>query len=154
MKAVLMAGGEGSRLRPLTVGRPKPSVPIVNKPVMGHILDLLKQHGITDVIVTLRFMAAAIQDLFEDGKNIGMNLTYVVEENPLGTAGSVKNAAALLDDTFLVISGDSMTDFDLRQIIRTHQERQAMASLTLARVPQPPEYGVIITQGDDAPPSF
>ncbi len=148
MKAVLMAGGEGSRLRPLTVGRPKPTVPIVNKPVMGHILDLLKQHGITDVIITLRYMAAVIQDLFEDGKNIGMNLTYVVEENPLGTAGSVKNAAALLDDTFLVISGDSMTDFDLRQIIRTHQERQAMASLTLARVPNPLEYGVIITQGD------
>ena len=148
MKAVLMAGGEGSRLRPLTVGRPKPTVPIVNKSVMGHILDLLKVHGITDVIVTLRYMAAAIQDLFEDGKSLGMNLTYVVEENPLGTAGSVKNAAAFLDETFLVISGDSLTDFNLSQIIQAHKERQAMASLTLTHVPNPLEYGVI-TIGED-----
>ena len=148
MKAVLMAGGEGSRLRPLTVGRPKPTVPIVNKSVMGHILDLLKLHGITDVIITLRYMAAVIQDLFEDGKSIGMNLTYVVEENPLGTAGSVKNAAAFLDETFLVISGDSLTDFNLRQIIQTHQERQALASLTLTHMPNPLEFGVIVT-GED-----
>ncbi len=95
MKAVVMAGGEGSRLRPLTIGRPKPMVPIVNKSVMAHILDLLKSHGITEVIVTLRYMGSAIQDFFEDGSSFGMNLTYSVEEIPLGTAGSVKNAARL-----------------------------------------------------------
>ncbi len=145
MKAVLMAGGEGSRLRPLTVGRPKPMVPIVNKSVMAHILDLLKSHGITEVIVTVRYMAAYIQDYFEDGKNLGMQLTYVIEEFPLGTAGSVKNAARYLDDTFLVLSGDAMTDFDLTHIVQGHEEREAMASITLTHVPDPLEFGVIIT---------
>ena len=113
MKAVMMAGGEGSRLRPLTVARPKPMVPIVNKSVMAHILDLLREHGITDIIITLRYMAATIQDYFEDGTNFGVNISYVVEENPLGTAGSVRNAAPHIDDTFLVISGDAFTDFNL-----------------------------------------
>lgn len=145
MKAVVMAGGEGSRLRPLTVGRPKPLVPVVNKAVMGHILDLLKSHGITEVIVTVRYMAAAIQDFFEDGRVFGMQLTYAVEETPLGTAGSVKNAAPYLDDTFLVISGDALTDIDLTELVRVHKERGAHASLTLTRVPNPLEFGVIIT---------
>ena len=145
MKAVLMAGGEGSRLRPLTIARPKPMVPIVNKYVMAHILDLLRQHNITDIVVTLRYMAAAIQDYFEDGSNFGVNITYVVEENPLGTAGSVRNAASLVDDTFLVISGDAFTDFNLTEIVQAHRDRQALASLTLTRVPNPLEYGVIVT---------
>ena len=106
MKAVVMAGGEGSRLRPLTVGRPKPMVPIGNKAVIGHILDLLKSHGITEVIITLRYMASAIQDFLDDGSAYGVKLTYAVEETPLGTAGSVKNAAHLLEDEpFLAISG-------------------------------------------------
>jgi mannose-1-phosphate guanylyltransferase/phosphomannomutase len=148
MKAVVMAGGEGSRLRPLTVGRPKPMVPIVNKNALAHILDLLKSHGITEVIITLRYMAAAIQDFFGDGSNFGMHIEYSVEETPLGTAGSVKHAAQLLDDTFLVISGDAVVDFDLQAIIDSHKERNAAATLTLYRVPNPLEYGVIVT--DDA----
>jgi mannose-1-phosphate guanylyltransferase/phosphomannomutase len=143
-----MAGGDGSRLRPLTVGRPKPLVPIVNKSVMAHILDLLKHHGITEVIVTLRYMAAAIQDFFEDSRVLGMQLTFVVEDAPLGTAGGVKNAAAFLDDTFLVISGDALTDFNLKHIVAFHKERQAQATLTLTRVPNPLEFGVIITAED------
>ena len=148
MKAVVMAGGEGSRLRPLTIGRPKPMVPIVNKAVIAHIFDLLKHHGITEVIVTLRYMASAIQDFFEDGSAIGLKITYSVEESPLGTAGSVKNAARYLDETFIVISGDSLTDFNLQEILRVHKERNALASITLTHVPDPLEYGVIIT--DDA----
>ena len=95
MKAVVMAGGEGSRLRPLTLGRPKPMLPVVNRPVLGHILHLLKQHGITDVVMTLQYLAAQIQDYYGDGKTLGMNIEYVIEEAPLGTAGSVKNAEAL-----------------------------------------------------------
>lgn len=145
MKAVVMAGGEGSRLRPLTIGRPKPLVPVVNKAVMAHILDLLKSHGITEVIVTVRYMAAAIQDFFEDGRSLGMQLTYAVEESPLGTAGSVRNAADYLDDTFLVISGDALTDMDLTHLIDTHKARGAKASMALSRVPNPLEFGVIIT---------
>jgi mannose-1-phosphate guanylyltransferase / phosphomannomutase len=148
VKAVVMAGGEGSRLRPLTVGRPKPMVPIVNKPVLGHILDLLKHHGFTEVIVTLQYMPTAIQDYFGDGSSLGLKITYTVEESPLGTAGSVKNAAALLDDTFLVISGDAMTDFNLKKIIDYHCQRKALATLTLYHVPDPLEYGVIITDDD------
>ncbi|MBX3013853.1 MAG: NTP transferase domain-containing protein [Caldilineaceae bacterium] len=145
MKAVVMAGGDGARLRPLTIGRPKPMVPVVNKPVMGHIFDLLKSHGITEVIVTLRYLASVIQDFYGDGSHLGMNITYVVEESPLGTAGSVKNAAAYLDDTFLVISGDALTDFNLSEIIKTHKARNVLATITLTHVPNPLEYGVVVT---------
>ena len=148
MKAVLMAGGEGSRLRPLTVGRPKPMVPVANMSVMAHILGLLKSHGITDIVVTLRYMASSIQDFFEDGKGLGVNLTYVVEESPLGTAGSVKNAARYLDDTFLVISGDALTDLDLGQIVAAHRARGAQATLTLTHVQNPLEYGVTIVDDE------
>src|SRR2546425_11350341 len=121
MKAVVMAGGEGSRLRPLTINRPKPMVPIVNQPVMQHVLDLLKRHGITEVIVTVQYLASVIEDYFGDGSQLGMHITYSVEETPLGTAGSVKKAQDELDETFLVISADALTDFDLGGIIEYHQ---------------------------------
>ena len=117
MKAVVMAGGEGSRLRPLTVTRPKPMAPIVGRPVMEHILVLLKQHGIRDVVVTVQYMASAIEDYFGDGSQLGMRISYSREESPLGTAGSVKNAEELLTEPFLVISGDALTDFNLAEII-------------------------------------
>lgn len=145
MKAVVMAGGEGSRLRPLTIGRPKPMVPVVQRPAMGHILYLLKQHGIQDVVVTVQYMAEVIQDYFGDGSQWGMSLQYAVEETPLGTAGSVKNAQALLDEPFLVISGDALTDFNLSEVVRFHEQMGAVATLTLYRVPNPLEYGVVIT---------
>jgi len=145
MKAVVMAGGEGSRLRPLTIGRPKPMVPIVNRPVMEHILLLLKKHGITEVVVTLQYLANVIQDYFGDGESLGMTLHYSVEDVPLGTAGSVKLAERLLDDTFLVISGDALTDYDLTSIIEYHKTKKAVATLTLTHVDNPLEYGVVIT---------
>ena len=145
MKAVVMAGGEGSRLRPLTIGRPKPMVPIVNKPCMAHILDLLKRHGITEVVVTVQYLANVIQDYFGEGQGLGMNLYYSVEEVPLGTAGSVKKAQEHLDETFIVISGDAVTDFDLQRMVEFHRQKGALATLTLYRVPNPLEYGVIIT---------
>ncbi len=144
MKAVVMAGGAGSRLRPLTVNRPKPLVPLVNQPVIAHILDLLKRHGITDVVITLQFMAEAIQDYFGDGSQLGVHIEYSIEEAPLGTAGSVKQAQDLLDDTFIVISGDALTDIDLSAVVEFHQQRRSKATLTLYRVPNPLEYGVVI----------
>ena len=144
MKAVVMAGGAGSRLRPLTVNRPKPMVPVVNKPVLVHILELLKRSGIEEVVLTLQFMADAVEDYIGDGSAMGMSINYAVEETPLGTAGSVKNAQQYLDDSFLVISGDALTDFDLASIIGFHRERGALATLTLYKVPNPLEYGVII----------
>lgn len=148
MRAVVMAGGAGSRLRPLTIGRPKPMVPIVNKPCMAHILDLLKRHGITEVVVTVQYLADVIQDYFGDGHELGMNICYSVEDIPLGTAGSVKKAQEYLDETFIVISGDAVTDFDLQQIIEFHRQQGALATLTLYRVPNPLEYGVIITDDE------
>src|SRR5215469_11171341 len=145
MKAVVMAGGEGSRLRPLTVSRPKPMVPIVGRPVMEHILHLLKTHGIDDVVVTVQYMASAIEDYFGDGSQLGMHIAYSREEVPLGTAGSVKNAERLLTEPFLVISGDALTDYNLGAIIRYQQEKKALATMTLAHVSNPLEFGVIIT---------
>ncbi|MGI5915448.1 MAG: sugar phosphate nucleotidyltransferase [Anaerolineae bacterium] len=144
MKAVVMAGGAGTRLRPLTINRPKPMVPMVNKPVIAHILELIKRHGITDVVITLQYMAESIQDYFGDGQSHGMNIQYSIEQTPLGTAGSVKQAQPLLDDTFIVISGDAVTDIDLSAVIEYHRSRQALATLTLYRVSNPLEYGVVI----------
>ncbi|RME79635.1 MAG: nucleotidyl transferase [Chloroflexi bacterium] len=145
MKAVVMAGGVGSRLRPLTIERPKPMVPLVNKPVMAHILDLLKRHNITEVVVTLQYLATLIQDYFSDGSSLGMKIHYRVEETPLGTAGSVKRAQDLLDDTFLVISGDAVTNIDLRKVVEFHRARGALATLALYSLDNPVEYGVITT---------
>ena len=148
MKAVVMAGGEGSRLRPLTIGRPKPMVPIVNRPVMEHILLLLKRHGITEVVVTVQYLARIIQDYFGSGEALGMRLHYSVEDVPLGTAGSVKQAEHFLDESFLVISGDALTDFDLSRIVEFHRAQRAVATITLTSVPDPLEYGVVITDND------
>ena len=145
MKAVVMAGGEGSRLRPLTIRRPKPMVPIAGKPVMEHILNLLKRHGINEVVVTVQYLASNIEDYFGNGSQFGMRITYSREDVPLGTAGSVKNAEEQLTEPFLVISGDALTDYNLTDIIKYHQEKKALATLTLAHVPNPLEYGVIIT---------
>ncbi|MBA2287678.1 MAG: NTP transferase domain-containing protein [Ktedonobacteraceae bacterium] len=148
MKAVVMAGGEGSRLRPLTIRRPKPMVPIVGKPVMEHILNLLKRHGITEVVVTVQYLASNIEDYFGNGSHFGMRITYSREDTPLGTAGSVKNAEEQLTEPFLVISGDALTDYNLSDIIAYHENKKALATLTLAHVHNPLEYGVIITNED------
>ena len=145
MKAVVMAGGEGSRLRPLTVKRPKPMVPIAGKPVMEHILNLLKRHGITEVVVTVQYLASNIEDYFGNGSQFGMRITYSREDVPLGTAGSVKNAEEQLTEPFLVISGDALTDYNLNEIISYHRVKKSLATLMLAHVPNPLEYGVIIT---------
>src|SRR5882762_6699770 len=148
MQAVVMAGGEGSRLRPLTINRPKPMVSIVNKPCLGHIFDLLQRHGITDAFVTLQYLASQIQDSFGDGGSVGMRLRYSVEETPLGTGGSVRQIGDALDDTFLVISGDALTDIDLSAVVAFHKERKAAVTLCLYHVPNPLEYGVVITNED------
>ncbi len=145
MLAVVMAGGEGSRLRPLTINRPKPMVSIVNKPCLGHIFDLLTRSGITEAYVTLQYLASVIQDAYGDGSSAGLRLRYSVEETPLGTGGSVRQIGDALRDTFLVISGDALTDIDLTKVIAFHKEKGAAVTLTLYRVPDPLEYGVVIT---------
>jgi mannose-1-phosphate guanylyltransferase/phosphomannomutase len=149
MKAVVMAGGEGSRLRPITANRPKPLVPIANRPIMEHILLLLKHQGIDQVVVTLHYLADEIQGYFGDGSDWDVSLYYSLEDTPLGTAGSVKKAEEQLrEGTFLIISGDALTDVDLKPAIEFHKERGAVATLILARVHNPLEFGVVITRED------
>jgi len=145
MKAVVMAGGEGTRLRPLTSNQPKPMVPIVGKPCMEHIVELLKLHGFEDIIVTTAFLPQAIRSYFGDGENLGVNIGYSVEESPLGTAGSVRLAAGRLDDTFLVISGDALCDVDLTNLVEFHREKKASVTIGLKAVENPLEFGIVVT---------
>ncbi|NEQ74142.1 MAG: NTP transferase domain-containing protein [Okeania sp. SIO2C9] len=146
MRAVLMAGGSGTRLRPLTCDLPKPMVPILNRPIAEHIINLLKKHQIREIIATLHYLPDVMREYFQDGSQFGVEMTYAVEEEqPLGTAGCVKNIAELLDETFLVISGDTITDFDLTTAIEFHKKNNSKATLVLTRVPNPIEFGVVIT---------
>jgi mannose-1-phosphate guanylyltransferase/phosphomannomutase len=148
MKAVIMAGGEGTRLRPLTSNCPKPMLPLANRPMMEHIIGLLKQHGIDEIVVTVAFLANQIRTYFGDGSEFGVKMVYATEDQPLGTAGSVRNAMDVLDERFLVISGDVLTDIDLSKIIAFHDEHQAMATIGLVHVDNPLEFGIVITQED------
>jgi mannose-1-phosphate guanylyltransferase/phosphomannomutase len=145
MKAVIMAGGKGSRLRPLTCNTPKPMVPLLNRPCMEYIIELLKKHRITEIGVTVQYLSEVIRNYFNDGADFGVNLRYFEETKPLGTAGSVKNAEAFLDQTFIVISGDGLTDFNLDDAIAFHREKGAIATLVLTKVQSPLEYGVVMT---------
>lgn len=147
MKAVIMAGGEGTRLRPLTCNLPKPMVPILNRPMMEHIINLLKKHEITEIANTLWYLPDDVTAYFGDGSRFGVSMNYYVEDKPLGTAGSVKNAGEFLDETFIVVSGDSLTDIDLTQAVQFHRDRNAVATLVLTRVSNPLNYGVVITDG-------
>src|SRR3982750_4942907 len=134
MKAVIMAGGEGTRLRPPTSTQPKPMMPLANRPMMEHIVRLLKEHGFDEIVVTLAFLPQAIRTYFGDGSEFGVRMVYATEETPRGTAGSVRNAMAELDEPFLVISGDVLTDIDLSEIVRVHDERGALATIGINAV--------------------
>ena len=150
MQAVIMAGGEGSRLRPLTSNMPKPMLPIVDRPMMEHIIGLLRKHGITDVVATVQFLSSVIRNYFADGSDQGVSLSYTTEEEPLGTAGSVLAAAEFLEGTFLVISGDALTDLDLKKAVDFHKAKGASATLVLKRVPDPLEFGIVMLKEDGA----
>jgi len=148
MKAVIMAGGEGTRLRPLTSNQPKPMMPLVNRPMMEHIVGLLKKHGFDEIVVTVAFQANTIRTYFGNGAEFGVRMVYATEESPLGTAGSVRNAMDELDEPFLVISGDVLTDIDLGAIVRFHEERGAIATIGLKAMENPLEFGIVITRED------
>ncbi len=143
-----MAGGEGSRLRPLTSNQPKPMMPLVNLPMMEHIVRLLRGHGFDEIVVTLAFMPNAIRTYFGDGSEFGVKMIYATEEQPLGTAGSVRNAMDVLQEPFLVISGDVLTDIDLSKIVDFHTSSGALATIGLVRVEDPLEFGIVITRED------
>jgi mannose-1-phosphate guanylyltransferase / phosphomannomutase len=148
MKALIMAGGEGTRLRPLTSNQPKPMMPIANRPMMEHIVELLKNHGFSDIVVTVAYQANAIRTYFGNGSEFGARMVYATEETPLGTAGSVRNAMEELDDAFLVISGDVLTDIDLTAVVDFHREKKAMATIALKAMENPLEFGIVIARED------
>ncbi len=148
MKAVIMAGGFGTRLRPLTCNTPKPMVPMMNKPMMHHVVALLKNHGITDLISTLFYSPEAISSYFGDGSAFGVKMSYVKAEADYGTAGSVRNATRGMDERIMVISGDVLTDFNLTDALRFHEERKSVATIVLTRSKNPLQFGVVITRDD------
>ncbi|MCX5726011.1 MAG: sugar phosphate nucleotidyltransferase [Candidatus Saganbacteria bacterium] len=148
LKAVLLAGGLGTRLHPLTCNIPKPMVPIVNRPIMAHVLNLLKKHGFTDVVVLLYHKADEIKDYFGDGLDLGVKITYLKADKDLGTAGAVKFAKDHLKDTFLVISADLITDINLNEAAAFHKEKNADLTIVLTRVKNPLEYGIVIADGN------
>jgi len=143
-----MAGGEGTRLRPLTSNLPKPMMTLANRPMMEHIVRLLKDHGFEDIVVTVAFMANVIRTYFGDGSEFGVRMVYATEETPLGTAGSVRNAMDELDERFLVISGDVLTDIDLSAIVQAHEDKQALATIGLKSMENPLDFGIVITRED------
>ncbi len=140
-----MAGGEGTRLRPLTMSQPKPMLPVANRPMAEHVISLLKRHGFDDIVVTVAFMANAIRAYFGDGSDFGVRISYATEESPLGTAGSVGNARDELRERFLVISGDVITDVDLGALVAFHEQQGAVATLALKAMENPLEFGIVIT---------
>lgn len=148
MKAVIMAGGEGTRLRPLTCLLPKPLTPIAGVPTITHIINLLKKHGITDIAMTLQYLPGLVTGLFGTGDSYGVSLQYYIENTPLGTAGSVKNTGEFINSPFIVISGDAVTDIDLSEAIKFHNKNKSAVTIVLKRVENPLEYGVVVTDGD------
>ncbi len=148
MKAVIMAGGKGTRLRPLTSNQPKPMIPIANTPCMEHIVRLLERYGFDDILVTLEFMPEVIQDYFGDGSKWGVKMEYSIEEEPLGTAGSVKYVEDRLTERFVVVSGDALTDVDLDQAVALHEERGAEVTLVLKKVEDPSGFGIVVVDDE------
>jgi mannose-1-phosphate guanylyltransferase len=145
MKAVILAGGEGTRLRPLTLQTPKPVVPVVDRPFLLHQIDLLARAGIKDIIFSVAYKPERVRSVFGNGEAFGVRIEYVVEDTPLGTGGAVKNAEALLDPTTVVLNGDILTDVDLRSVIAAHRAAGAAATLVLTPVPNPSAYGLVET---------
>ncbi|MCE5198371.1 MAG: NDP-sugar synthase [Armatimonadota bacterium] len=148
MQAIILAGGKGTRLHPLTTDFPKPMVPLFDRPVMEHTIELLSKHGISDIIVTVSYLARDIMDYFGDGSRWGVRIRYSVEHEPLGTAGAVKLVREMIDDTFLVVSGDAVTDFDLSAAISRHRRASAIATMLLYQVDEPTQFGLV--QHDEA----
>lgn len=148
MKAVVMAGGRGTRLRPLTCRLPKPMVPLLGRPVLEYSIHLLREEGFVDLAITSFYKPQVLEAFFSNGEEWGVSLDYYIEEEPLGTAGSIKNAEDSLKETFLVISGDALTSIPLKKAMFFHKERGALATLILKRVKNPLEYGVVMTDGE------
>ena len=145
LKAVILVGGPGTRLQPLTDDLPKSVVPVLNRPFMEYTFAYLKQYGIEDIILTLNYLPDTIQSYFGDGSRYGVRLAYCMEKEPMGTAGAVKNTEAYLDSTFVVLNGDVFTDMDLTDMLALHRDKRAMATISLSWVDDPSAFGVVET---------
>ena len=147
-KAVILVGGEATRLRPLTCNTPKIMIPVLNRPFFEHLVGYLKKHDIVDIILAVGKSPEQIQDYVGDGSKLGVRLTYSIETRPLGTAGAVKNAERFLNESFIVLNGDIFTDIDLGRMIGLHRESRAIASLALTPVADPTIYGIVETNSE------
>ena len=145
MQALILAGGEGTRLRPLTLTVPKPVVPLANRPFVSYMLDWLRGHGFDDVVMSCGFLAEGVRQVLGDGRIDGITVRYVDEPEPLGTAGAVKLAEPMLGERFAVLNGDVLTDLDLSALREFHEQRRATATLGLFPVEDPSTYGVVVT---------
>jgi len=144
-RAIIMAGGEGTRLRPLTCIRAKPMVPVINKPTIEHSIKLLKLYGITDITLSIYALPENFQNYFGDGSELGVNISYSVEEKPLGSAGGVKKALGESNETAIILSGDGIIDFNIDEILKFHREKESSVTIVLNRTNKPTDYGVVIT---------
>jgi len=143
MRAVILAGGEGTRLRPLTLTLPKPVVPVVDRPLLRHQLDMLSRVGVEEIVFSVAYRPEKVEALFGDGSRLGKRIHYAVEDTPLGTGGAVKNAEPLLDGTTIVLNGDVLSDVDLAAVVAGHRASHARATLVLAPVADPAAYGLV-----------
>lgn len=148
MQAVILAGGMGTRLRPLTLNTPKPIVPIGNQPFLLRQINALKKAGISEIILSLNYQPTAIQEVLGDGSDFDVNLKYVIEPVPLGTAGAYKFAGKYLDTTAIVLNGDILTDINLQSVIKNHEKNNAAASIVLTKVENPSAYGLVETDNN------
>jgi mannose-1-phosphate guanylyltransferase len=154
VQALILAGGEGSRLRPLTSTVPKPVVPLVDRPLIVYMLEWLRRHGVDDVVLSCGYLASGVRNVLGDGAALDLRLRYVEEPEPLGTGGAVKLAEPLLDERFLMLNGDTLTDLDLGAQLRRHEEARAVATLALVPVPDPSAYGLVRIAADGAVTDF
>src|SRR4051795_12513768 len=154
MQAVILVGGEGTRLRPLTATMPKPVVPLVDRPFIVYMLEWLRRHGVDDVIMPGGFLATSVRNVLGDGSHLGLRLRFVEEPEPLGTAGALKYAEDLLDERFLMLNGDVLTDLDLTAQIAQHERTGAVGTLALVPVEDPTAYGLVRLRDDHAVHSF
>lgn len=154
MKAMIMAAGVGSRLMPMTRDIPKPMIPMANRPLMADTVELLQEHGFNNIIANLHYRADYISSYFGDGQAWGVSLDYSREKELMGTAGGVKRCQWFLDDTFVIVSGDALTDINLTQLLRVHREKGALATIALKEVPDVENFGIVITGEDGLIRSF
>lgn len=148
MKALILVGGKGTRLQPLTYAVPKPMVPMMNRPFLEHMITWLRRHGVGEVILTMGYLPESIRGYFHEGQDLGVRLTYVVEDQPLDTGGAIKNCEALLQEPFLVVNGDILTDLDLQGLFRLHRESGALVTVAASRVEDPTPFGMLDTAPD------